>query len=222
MRKVSSFIIGLVIFIGLPLLAWGLNDITGFINSQARFSYIIMMTILMLLVVLFVPNEGRGSGIGKKSVKEHKLSFLFIQISSLIIVLIAPYCDRHGLAVFGDSELVRYVGLGMTLLGYLLMNWAVIALDKQFSDYITIQNNHKLITTGPYKLIRHPRYLGIIIFLSGISLVFISWFGLIFVLVTIVILIWRIKDEEKLMHDEFKKEWETYKKKSYSIIPYVY
>jgi protein-S-isoprenylcysteine O-methyltransferase Ste14 len=65
------------------------------------------------------------------------------------------------------------------------------------------------VTGGPY---RYPRYLGIIVFTTGISLVFRSWLAL----------IWRIRDEEALMQRSFGKDWEAYSRRSWRLIPLVY
>ena len=222
MRKLISFIIGVIIFSGLPLVGWGLNDFNGFVHNKARLSYIIMMAILSLLVVIFVPEEGRSRGKGKKLIKRQKRSLLFLQIIPVVIVIISPWSDRKGFAVFHEYSIIRFTGLVLTFMGFLLMNWSVIILDKQFSIDITIQDDHQLVTKGPYHYIRHPRYTGIIVFLLGISLVFLSWISLIFVFATIIVLIWRIQDEEKLMHEEFKTEWEEYKEKTYCLVPFVY
>lgn len=222
MRKVISFIIGVIIFSGLPLAGWGFNDFNGFIHNKARLSYIIMMAILSLLVVIFVPEEGRSRGKGKKLIRRQNLSLLFLQIIPLVIVILSPWSDRQGFAVFHDNNLIRFTGLSLAAAGFVFMNWSVIILGKQFSIDITIQDDHQLVTKGPYHYIRHPRYTGIIVFFLGISLVFLFWIALIFVLATFLVLILRIQDEEKLMHEEFKKDWEEYKEKTYYLVPFVY
>jgi protein-S-isoprenylcysteine O-methyltransferase Ste14 len=222
MRKVISFLIGVIVFSGLPLLGWGLNNIDGFIHNPFRLTFIIMMTILSVFVVIFVPNEGRGQGEGKETVKRQKLTILFLQIIPLALVISSPFFDHYSIVVFEESSIIRSGGVILSFIGFFLMNWSVIFLDKQFSIEVTIQDNHKLVTNGPYRYIRHPRYLGIILFLSGISLVFLSLIALILVLITIIVLLWRIRDEEKLMFREFKEAWEDYKKKTFSLIPFIY
>jgi protein-S-isoprenylcysteine O-methyltransferase Ste14 len=102
------------------------------------------------------------------------------------------------------------------------MNAAVVTLGRQFSIDVTIQKNHKLITGGIYRFIRHPRYLGIMMFMSGISLVFRSWISVFLSVLTAAILIWRINDEERLMHREFGGVWENYRSKSRRLIPFIY
>lgn len=222
MKKIGSFIMGIIIFSGMPIVGWGIKDITGFVQNPARLIYVIMMAVLTLLVVLIVPEEGRSHGEGRKLVKKHKLSLLYLQVIPLFIVIASPYFDRHELVVFPDNITFRIIGLIVTLIGFFIMNWSVMILGKQFSTDITIQDDHQLITAGPYRFIRHPRYLGIILFLSGISLVFISGISLILVFMTSLILVWRVRDEEQLMHQEFKDKWEKYKAQTKAFIPFIF
>jgi protein-S-isoprenylcysteine O-methyltransferase Ste14 len=222
LRKFFSFIVGLIIFSVLPLIGWGLNDIKGFIHNPFRLTYVIMMAVLSVLVVIFVPNEGRSQGEGIKMIKRQKISLLFLQIVPPLIVLLSPFFDHRGIAVFGENSSIRLIGLILSFTGFLFMNWSVMILGKQFSVDVTIQEDHKLVTGGPYKFIRHPRYLGIIVFFAGISLIFLSWISLLLVLFLMAVLLWRIRDEEKLMHQEFEKSWEDYKKRTFSLIPFIY
>jgi len=59
-----------------------------------------------------------------------------------------------------------------------------------------------LLTGGPYRFIRHPRYAGIILFTTGIVLVSRSWVGCVLTALLVAVLNWRIHDEEVLMHEE--------------------
>jgi protein-S-isoprenylcysteine O-methyltransferase Ste14 len=102
-----------------------------------------------------------------------------------------------------------------------LIFWSGLALGRLYSPEVTIQKNHRLITDGPYRHIRHPRYLGGMIQGIGLSLLFRSWIGLALTFLFIVIVSFRIKDEEALMSREFGEEWETYCKKSWRLIPFI-
>jgi hypothetical protein len=172
LRKLISFIVGVFIFSVLPLVGWGLNDISGFIHNPCRLAYILMMAVLSVFVVIFVLNEGRSRGEGKKPVKRQKLSLLFLQIIPPIIILIAPFFDHRGIGVFNESSSLRLAGL--------------------------------------------------ILSFTGVSLVFLSQLSIILLIVLLFVLLWRIKDEEDLMHKEFKKDWEDYKKQSYALVPFIY
>ena len=51
-------------------------------------------------------------------------------------------------------------------------SWAEVVSGKLFSVQMTIQENHKLVTDGPYRYVCHPRHLSIIVFNAGLSLIF--------------------------------------------------
>ncbi|MBN1894836.1 isoprenylcysteine carboxylmethyltransferase family protein [bacterium] len=222
LRKIKKFIIGSLLFTGLPLLAWGIRDASGYFENPARTIYTVLMIVSALLVVLFVPNEGTGSGKGEKQMKRQKWTILLLQVTSIAVLFVSPWSDRQAVAVMGGSALIRYAGLVLTFLGYALMSLAVVGLGRQFSLDVTVQKDHQLVTGGLYRYVRHPRYLGIVCFMSGIALVFRSWLGLVLAIVTLAVLIWRISDEEKLMHREFGAAWEDYARKSKRLIPFFY
>jgi protein-S-isoprenylcysteine O-methyltransferase Ste14 len=102
------------------------------------------------------------------------------------------------------------------------MHWAVACLDKQFSVQVTIQEDHRLVTDGPYRYLRHPRYAGVIMVFLGISLVFRSWLALPLVGTLALVLIWRIQDEEALLRREIGSDWEAYSKTTWRLIPFVF
>ena len=221
-RKFLSLIAGLLLFSGIPFVGWGLNDAGGFLSNPFRLAFVTMMAVLSVLVILFVPEEGKGQGEGIKPVKRQKISLRILQILPLFMILSSPCCDRQKFCLFPENSVLRLIGLMLVLFGFLLMNWSIIILGKQFSIDVTVQENHRLITNGPYKYIRHPRYAGIILFLTGIPLIFLSWISLLPVLLLLLVIHWRIADEEELMHREFKEDWENYKKKTHSLIPFIY
>ena len=96
--------------------------------------------------------------------KKHKISLRALQIIPVCILIVSPIFDRSQTFSLGEYERIRILGVIFVVLGFVLMNWSAYILGKQFSTDVTIQKEHELITTGPYKRIRHPRYLGIIIF----------------------------------------------------------
>jgi len=173
-------------------------------------------------VVIEFPGVGRHGGTGKTIVPRQRLAMVLLQVLSLTIVIAAPFSDRRGLAVLRGVEIVRYLGLGMFSLGFLAMLWAEAVLGKQFSVEVTLQEDHRLVTDGAYRHLRHPRYLGIIIFTMGFSLVYRSWLALMLVAALTLVLLWRIHDEEAFMHQAFGTDWEAYSQRSWRLIPFVY
>jgi len=221
-RAAIKLLIGIFIFVGLPLVGWGVKDLRDFMSEAARPGYAVIVVLLQIFIVIRLPEVGSNRGKGKKIIPRQRLAVLLLQVLSLAIIIAAPYCDRRNIAVLDEIEIVRYFGLVLFTLGFIGMTWAEESLGKQFSVQVAIQDSHKLVTEGPYRYLRHPRYLGIMLFTIGISMVFRSWLALFLVAALIVVLIWRIHDEETLMHQEFDTDWEAYCQRSWRLIPFVY
>jgi protein-S-isoprenylcysteine O-methyltransferase Ste14 len=84
---------------------------------------------------------------------------------------------------------------------------------------VTLQKDHKPITTGPYRFIRHPRYTGILSLGLGIALLFQSWIGLLFLPWVLALILYRVHDEEIMLQTKFGKSWQEYTKRSKRFIP---
>jgi protein-S-isoprenylcysteine O-methyltransferase Ste14 len=110
----------------------------------------------------------------------------------------------------------------LAILGMGLIFWSSWALGRLYSPEVTLQNEHHLITHGCYRFIRHPRYLGGIVQGCGLSLLFRSWVGLILTFVFVVVVLFRVRDEEAMMQREFGMEWEAYCRRSWRLIPLFY
>ena len=79
-----------------------------------------------------------------------------------------------------------------------------------------------LVTTGPYRLVRHPIYLGLALLAMGEALAFGSWPALMIVLSGIVpTFAWRARAEEKLLSRTFGERYAVYRQRTKMIIPYV-
>jgi protein-S-isoprenylcysteine O-methyltransferase Ste14 len=221
-RSASKLLIGVAIFAGLPLIGWGVMDARGFVGHPARLGYIVLVVLLQLFVAIKFPEIGSNHGKGKKIVQRQQLAVILLQVLSLAIAIAAPYTDRRGIAVLGQFEVLRYLGLVLFTLGFLTMNWAEASLGHQFSIQVTIQEDHELVTAGLYRHVRHPRYLGIIVFNAGMALVYSSWLALVLAAALTLVLLWRIHDEEAFMRQEFGTDWEVYSAKSWRLIPFVY
>lgn len=221
-RYFLALLAGSVIFIGLPLLGWGLGHISVFFENPARIAFVLVLFALQVFSLIYNPQVGRNQENRKSDAPSSKLDLILIQIFSLAVVILAPFSDGRSIGILYVENIVRYIGLFVTIPGFVLMQAGEKYLAKQFSIEVTLQKDHKLIQSGPYKVIRHPRYLGILIFFTGISLTFRSLLGIFIVLALAGVLIWRVFAEEKMMREEFGKEWEEYQSKTWRLIPYIF
>ncbi len=221
-RYFLALLAGSIIFIGLPLLGWGLGNLPTFFENPARIAFVVVIFALQVFSLIYNPQVGQNQENRKNEAPRSKLDLILIQIFSLAVVILAPFSDSHSIGVLNAGNIVRYTGLLITIPGFVLMQAGEKYLAKQFSIEVTLQKDHKLIQNGPYKVVRHPRYLGILIFFTGVSLTFRSLLGIFTVLALALVLIWRVFAEEKMMQEEFGKEWEEYQAKTWRLVPYIF
>jgi protein-S-isoprenylcysteine O-methyltransferase Ste14 len=212
---------GLAIFVGLPLLSWGPGSARTFVDDPGRLAYLIVATLLTLVVAAAVPPPSRSRGVEDKVVHRQRVAVFLLQVLGLAIVVVSPWADRHEVLVL-SSPGTRVFGVVLFALGHILMAWAQATLGDRFSIEVTIQKNHALVTKGLYHVVRHPRYLGMLMFTVGFTLVFRSELGLVLVLAETLVLLWRIHDEEELLRHEFAAEWDAYARASWRLLPFVY
>jgi len=87
---------------------------------------------------------------------------------------------------------------------------------------LQIMKDHQLVKDGLYKHIRHPIYLGETLRNCGIVMLLSSIYGILFIVVATVLLLFRIEIEERMLIEAFGEEYKEYQKNTKKIIPYIY
>lgn len=151
--------------------------------------------------------------------------------NSIIIILVMSSLSVIASVVeWGYTTDTAYSSFGLNVIGLLLLTsgiiiriWAIKTLGRNFTATVTLTDDHKFIVEGPYKLVRHPSYLGAFMAIVGCP-VFLNapWATLIsFVFMTIAYVI-RITVEEKMLTSYFGKSYEKYKRKTKMFIPFIW
>jgi protein-S-isoprenylcysteine O-methyltransferase Ste14 len=226
-RGVGSFFYTLLIYVGLPLLGWGLDDLPGFFSFPQLVGYSVSIAAFGLLAGYLIQRPGgMGNTLGKgqedKFVARQRIVRILVTGMLFGALVFVPFADRRGIGVMAGGPGMRWIGLALAILGMGMIFWSGFALGRLYSPEVTLQEDHHLVTDGPYHYIRHPRYLGGMLQGIGLSLLFRSWIGLALTLVFLVIVLFRIQDEEALMSKEFGGEWKIYCQKSWRLIPLIF
>ena len=100
-------------------------------------------------------------------------------------------------------DATRILGFAIFVVGLSIYGIARFTLGRNFSEALRIKPDHKLIINGPYRFIRHPVYLGEILYFLSISIIFGSLYGFVIMVILIPMLLYRIKIEEKLLISTF-------------------
>jgi len=100
--------------------------------------------------------------------------------------------------------------------------WARAVLGRNWSGKVTLKENHELIVRGPYQLVRHPIYTGLLAMLIGTWLELGHLAGLIGVLFVAVSLWIKLSNEEEVMCKQFPDQYPAYRERVRRIIPFVF
>ena len=114
------------------------------------------------------------------------------------------------------------VGLALIVIGFTILLTAQITLRRYYSSTLVIREEHQLITHGIYRFIRHPIYLGNIMFFIGVPVFTSSLYGLLIMSALIPIFLNRIRIEERMLTEEFGDAYRTYKEATSKLIPFIY
>jgi len=112
---------------------------------------------------------------------------------------------------------VQVLGIVLTAFGYLLFTWSVIVRGR-FATAWEMPEDHKLVTWGPYKYVRHPSYLAYFIMFPSLFCISLTWIALIPIL-AIPGYLQIVDQEEKLLIQRFRDEYTTYQKNVGQFFP---
>jgi protein-S-isoprenylcysteine O-methyltransferase Ste14 len=113
------------------------------------------------------------------------------------------------------------VGLVIVVTGLLFAVWARVHLGANWSGEVTVKEGHELIQSGPYRLVRHPIYTGLIVALVGTAVALGSWRGALAVIIAAASFWWKLKLEERWMLETFGDEYRKYQSRAAALIPFL-
>jgi len=139
----------------------------------------------------------------------------------LSLAELAVYLDYgHWHLVPGlEQRALQSAGLGIMIVGFAWMLWTDSYLVRHFSGDLATR---KLIVKGPYRLVRHPRYLSILAGKAALALVFASVLAWLLAIVWILLLLRRIQLEEAHMRKLFGAEYDAYARYTARLLPGIY
>jgi protein-S-isoprenylcysteine O-methyltransferase Ste14 len=119
------------------------------------------------------------------------------------------------------GRVVFLVGVALTWLGVAFAIWARIHLGADWSGTVAIKEGQRLVRSGPYALVRHPIYTGILLGFIGTALAIGELRGLLAVALITIACLLRIRIEERWLLEEFGAEYEQYRREVKALIPFV-
>jgi len=123
--------------------------------------------------------------------------------------------------ILDTTQALSYAGVFIALTGLIVRWLAIKQLQDKFTVNVRLVDDHQLITTGLYGLVRHPAYLGLWLFASGLGLAMNSWWSLSILVVAFSIAIYyRIFVEEQVLNQAFGQVYKDYSRRIPKLFPY--
>jgi protein-S-isoprenylcysteine O-methyltransferase Ste14 len=164
--------------------------------------------------------EGRMSGgpaaetrIAQKVV----IAGLYFSLAAMVVVSVLDHRFgwspvRTAICLVGDVLVA--VGLGVV---------ALVTIQNSYAaSTVRVRADQRVVSTGLYGMVRHPMYTGNVIMLVGIPIALGSYWGLVFVVPGLIVLAWRIRDEEKLLREELTGYHEYTQTVRYRLVPLMW
>jgi len=144
-------------------------------------------------------------------------------ICGLLMVAFLSYRRNPILTLRFDIPVaIQLVGAVLNIVGVIIVLCSHLWLGKNWSGRVRIRADHELITSGPFRCIRHPLYLGFFLVIVGITLSLKTVAGIVIWLMAVVVYDIKARQEEKLLTQYFGEKYRRYQARTWRFIPYVY
>jgi len=140
----------------------------------------------------------------------------------LALITVAPWEYANLVGPIPRDGPLAWIGLILFGVGDVLQAAAMWALHGLYTSRLGVQPGHRVVKSGPYRLVRHPGYLGAIFCLTGMGLALSSLMAIGLSILFIPVLLWRMGREEEMLLTEFGEEYRAYTRKTKRLIPLVY
>lgn len=120
------------------------------------------------------------------------------------------------------SATSEWLGVVITLCGCAFAAWARLTLGANWSGRPTLKVGHELIVSGPYALVRHPIYTGLLLAAAGTAIVIGKWSCLIGLPLLALAFLVKMSQEERLMQETFPQEYPAYRTRVSALIPGIF
>jgi protein-S-isoprenylcysteine O-methyltransferase Ste14 len=192
------------------------------IETMFRISIPMRVAALLLFVFsVYWSIAARNSAPTKsaESIWSRQLHLILVNGAILLLLFSVPVLTRRFLPA---NHVIEIAGLIIEAAFFLLAVWARVYLGSNWSGEVRIAAEHQLIRSGPYKLVRHPIYTGVLGAYFGIALVSGEIHAPI-ALVIVLLAYWRkIRLEEQVLSQTFGADFDNYRRGTWALVPLLY
>ncbi|HVZ57310.1 MAG TPA: isoprenylcysteine carboxylmethyltransferase family protein [Chitinophagaceae bacterium] len=176
----------------------------------------------LLLILFFALEPLLRKGPAARSLqaaRDDRASTRLIGICLILLLLLSVFLNLAGWGRFRNPH-VSYIGLSLMAAGLLLRSWAMQTLSQHYTRTLQTDSSQLLVRRGPYRLVRHPGYLGTLLVWCTAGLAMQNILLFIFsALLAIPVYAYRIQQEETLLVKQFGDSYLAYQRRSWKLLP---
>ncbi len=212
---------------GLFLMAVALFWSAGRIDWWPAWALIVLMlawtTATAIVILRFNPDLLADRLGPRRGGKRWDLAIMsIIGLTTLVRLIVAGLDQRYGWSR-GIPPTAQVVALVVSALGYVLVVWAT-ASNAFFSQVVRIQSerDHVVVTGGPYRYVRHPAYLGTILYELAVPILLASWWALVVGGLNVILFVLRTALEDRTLQGELSGYDDYARQVRYRLLPGIW
>jgi protein-S-isoprenylcysteine O-methyltransferase Ste14 len=182
--------------------------------------YPVDIAILVIWVVFWV--YWLAASVGVKAGRTRWARFAGVRVALILLALLLLrariFKEHHAVT---DNPWLQGIGTAIFLLGLALAVWARLYLGRNWGMPMTEKADPELVTTGPYRFIRHPIYSGILLAMIGTTIA-VSLYWLFAVVILGAYFVYSAVMEERYMAKQFPDEYPQYRHSTKMLIPFIF
>jgi protein-S-isoprenylcysteine O-methyltransferase Ste14 len=184
-----------------------------------QISYLIWT--VMEVIVQIRQRKRFRAGAQRRDTGSHALLICLSLLGILLCALLAFTVPAA--AITSAREIFFWLGIVLVYVGIAFRLYAISVLGTFFTTTVAVTAGQSVIETGPYRLIRHPAYTGILITLLGFGLCYTNWSGLLALMGCTLPGFWyRIHVEEQVLQEHLGLPYQEYMRHTKRLIPFVF
>jgi len=157
----------------------------------------------------------------RENTAERARYWLVLVIGYFLVIKSSSLPPPFDCLVVPHTTSSAWIGAFLCVSGLVFAIWARVILGRNWSGVITLKEGHELIERGPYRIVRHPIYTGILAMFAGTAIA-IGYFGGFLGLLLVFVSFWlKLKREEDLMLKHFPDKYAAYQRRVKRIIPFL-
>ncbi len=215
-KQLIGIPLNVLLFLLLMVMSWG--SWAGFFAHPTRIGVVVLH--LLMIPVMTLSTSGRSRGL--QHAPDWRPFFPLLVFHSLFTACVMPYMDARDLWVLPGGDALRWVGFVVLTLGVALRLGPMLELGRRFVSVVAVQEGHTLHTSGFYRLVRHPSYLGIVLMDLGFAGVFRSAVALALMPMVFWMFKRRMDVKEAFMQHHFGDGYRQYMARTARLMPGLY